>query len=191
MPRPFNPRLWNRKLHRWLALGVALPFLVVISTGILLQLKKQLDWVQPQERSTAARTPTVSFDRLLAAARGVPAAGIAEWSDVDRIDVRPAKGIVKITSTSRWELQIDIETGAVLQSAYRRSDLIESLHDGSWFHSRVKLWLFLPTAFAVLGMWVTGIYLFVLPHLARKRRRDQPGSALPRRSRDELFRERS
>lgn len=173
MARPFNPRVWNRNLHRWLALGIALPFLVVITSGILLQLKKQLDWVQPPEQSTAARAPTVSFDQLLSAARSVPAAGVDDWGDVDRIDVRPAKGLVKVTSMSRWELQIDIATGEVLQSAYRRSDLIESLHDGSWFHAKVKLWIFLPTAFGVLALWVTGIYLFVLPHLARKRRRDR------------------
>lgn len=171
MPRAFNPRLWNRKLHRWVALAVALPFLVVITTGILLQLKKQLHWVQPREHSTAARAPAVGFEELLAAARSVPQAGIDDWSDVDRVDVRPAKGIAKLTSLTRWEVQVDIATGAVLQSAYRRSDLIESLHDGSWFHSKVKLWIFLPTAFAVLALWITGIYLFVLPYLARRSRR--------------------
>lgn len=172
MARPFNPRVWNRNFHRWLALGVALPFLVIITSGILLQLKKQLGWVQPPEQSTAARAPTVSFDQLLSAARSVPAAGVSDWGDVDRVDVRPAKGMVKLTSTSRWELQIDIATGEILQSAYRRSDLIESLHDGSWFHPTVKLWIFLPTALGLLVLWVTGIYMFVLPYLARKRRRE-------------------
>ena len=171
MTRAFNPRLWNRKLHRWVALGVALPFLVVITTGILLQLKKQLDWVQPPEQSTAARAPAVTFDQLLTAARSVPAAGIDDWGDVERVDLRPAKGIAKITSMTRWELQVDIASGMVLQSAYRRSDLIESLHDGSWFHPNAKLWIFLPVGLGVLALWTTGIYLFVLPYLARRTRR--------------------
>jgi len=34
----FNPRIWNRKLHRWGSIAVALPFFVVICTGLLLQL---------------------------------------------------------------------------------------------------------------------------------------------------------
>ena len=51
--------------------------------------------------------------------------------------------------------------------AYRRSDLIESLHDGSWFHDRAKLWVFLPTAAVVLMLWGTGIYLFFLPLAVR------------------------
>ena len=49
MAPAFNPRLLSRKAHRWGAIAVALPFLVVIATGILLQLKKNWSWVQPVE----------------------------------------------------------------------------------------------------------------------------------------------
>jgi uncharacterized iron-regulated membrane protein len=89
---------------------------------------------------------------------------------VDRLDVRPGKGILKVISTSRWELQLDLGSGEVLQVAYRRSDLIEALHDGSWFHPAVKLWLFLPAGVVVLGLWITGIYLWWLPIGARRRK---------------------
>jgi hypothetical protein len=41
------------------------------------------------------------------------------------------------------------------------------MHDGSWFHEAAKLWLFLPSAIIVLGLWITGIYLFLLPFRAR------------------------
>lgn len=165
-----NPRLWNRKLHRWGAIAVALPFLVVITTGILLQLKKQLTWVQPAEHKTESTTPRITMEQLLEVARGVPHAGVREWSDVDRIDVRPGKGILKLTSNSRWELQVDLGTGALLQTAYRRSDLIESLHDGSWFHDLAKLWIFLPSGIVVLGLWITGIYLWLLPWRTKAKR---------------------
>ncbi len=163
-----NPRIWNRKLHRWGAALVALPFLVVIATGLLLQVKKQVTWVQPKEHKGTAPEPRVGFDVMLAAARAVPQAGVRGWEDIDRVDVRPGKGILKVVTTSRWEVQLDIATGAVLQTAYRRSDLIESLHDGSWFHSAVKLWVFLPTAVVVLALWVTGVYLWLLPYRARR-----------------------
>jgi uncharacterized iron-regulated membrane protein len=170
-----NPRILNRKLHRWGAIATALPFLLVIATGVLLQLKKQLPWVQPPEQRTTSTVPTVTMAQIFAAARSVPQAGIASWDDVERVDMRPSKGIAKVISHSRWELQIDLATGAVLQSAYRRSDLIEQLHDGSWFHDTAKLWVFLPSGVIVLGLWGTGLYLFVLPYLARaqKRRRER------------------
>lgn len=169
IPMP-NPRLWNRRLHRWGAAAVAIPFLLVIATGLLLQLKKQLEWVQPREQRGSAEAPALALPRVLELARAVPEAGIRGWADVDRIDVRPGKGIVKVVSHTRWELQLDAATGALLHSAYRRSDLVESLHDGSFFHPLAKLLVFLPVGVVVLGLWLTGVYLWVLPWRARRAR---------------------
>lgn len=175
----FNPRIWNRKLHRWGSIAIALPFLVVICTGLLLQLKKQLAWVQPPEQKTTFNVPTVTMEQILASARAVPEAKVASWDDIDRLDVRPGKGLVKVVTVDHWELQLHLATGALLQSTYRRSDLIESLHDGSWFHDLVKLWVFLPAAVIVLGLWITGMYLFLLPFRARaNKRRVAPASAV-------------
>jgi len=168
---PFNPRLWNRKLHRWGSIAVAVPFLVVVCTGLLLQLKKQLAWVQPPEQKTSVHVPTVSMEQILATAKSVPEAKVSSWEDIDRLDVRPGKGIVKVATVDHWELQLDLATGALLQSTYRRSDVIESLHDGSWFHDLVKLGVFLPAAVIVLGLWITGMYLFLLPFRARANKR--------------------
>lgn len=163
-----NPRVLNRRLHRWGAIAAALPFLLVIGTGILLQLKKQLPWVQPAEQKGGSASSPLSLPGILEIAATVPHAGISAWDHVDRIDVRPSKGILKVVGKNRWELQLDLATGTILQTAYRRSDLIESIHDGSFFHDKVKLFVFLPAAFVVLGLWVTGIYLWILPYLARR-----------------------
>jgi len=93
------------------------------------------------------------------------------------LDVRPDKGIVKVRAVNRWEIQIDTETAEVLQVAYRRSELLESLHDGSWFHDSAKLWVFLPSGIVVTILWITGIYLFFVPYFAKrqnkKRREDR------------------
>lgn len=165
--------LLNRKLHRWGAILTALPLLVVIGSGIFLQLKKESSWVQPPTARSGAPALTLSFDEILAAVRDDPKAReteITSWADVDRLDVRIDRGVVKVRGKNRWEVQVDTGSGAVLQVAYRRSDLIESIHDGSWFHDSVKLWIFLPTAVILLGLWVTGIYLWLLPHLAKRKR---------------------
>lgn len=164
-------RIWARKCHRWGAILVALPFLLVIVTGILLQLKKEWSWIQPPTARGQGQTPTISLDAMLHAAKSRPEAGVQGWEDVERLDIQPNRGIAKIQARSRWEVQVDLSTGEVLQVAYRRSDLIESLHDGSWFHDRVKFWVFLPTAVVVLGLWGTGIYLFFLPISVRWSRR--------------------
>ena len=164
----------NRKVHYWLSVVVAGPLLVVIGTGILLQLKKQVAWVQPPEQRGGGKTPALEFGTVLAICRDVPEAEVQTWEDIQRIDVRPSKGMMKVWAKNGWEIQIDSQTGKVLQVAYRRSDLLESIHDGSWFHDAVKYWLFLPAAIVLLVMLLTGAYLFVLPFLVRGRRKRVP-----------------
>jgi uncharacterized iron-regulated membrane protein len=170
---PINWRVTWRKAHRWGAALVAVPFLLVIVTGLLLQLKKQVAWVQPPAMKGRGTAPGVGLDAVLAAARSVPEAEIGDWADVERIDVQPGRGLAKVLSKNRWEVQVDLGTGAVLHAAYRRSDLIEALHDGSWFHDAAKVWVFLPSGAVVLGLWLTGAYLFVLPYVVRRRQRQR------------------
>jgi hypothetical protein len=165
-----RPQLLNRRIHYWLAAASALPVLVILATGVLLHLKKDAAWIQPPERRGEGTVPSITMERILEAGRGVPEAGVREWSDIRRVDLRPSIGMLKVTSKGNWEIQIDAATGRVLQSAYRRSDLIEQLHDGSWFHDAVKTWIFLPAGIALLVLWVTGIWLFLQPYLARSRR---------------------
>ena len=150
---------------------MALPFLVVIATGILLQLKKEFAWIQPPTMRGKGKAPKVDFAQLLAVATGRSESEAKGWGDVERIDVQPGRGIAKVQTKNRWEYQVDLETGETLHAAYRRSDLIEAMHDGSWFHDKAKVWIFLPSAIVVFALWVTGIYLFVLPFAARRQKR--------------------
>lgn len=165
---------FNRVTHRWGSIIVLIPTAVILFSGVILQLKKESAWIQPATKRGDAMGASLSFDRILAAAREVPEAEISDWDDIDRLDVRPNKGMLKIRGNNRWEIQLDANSGDVLQVAYRRSDLIESIHDGSFFHDRVKLWVFLPAALVLGMLWLTGIYLFFLPYYAKwKKRRKQ------------------
>lgn len=162
-----------RQSHRWSSIFIALPFLLVIVTGILLQLKKEIAWIQPPTQRGSSGAPTMSMDDLLAAAKNSKALEVEDWSDIARIDIQPKRNVAKIQANNRWEAQIDLTNGSILQTAYRRSDLIESLHDGSWFHEKAKLWFFLPVAVTVLGLWVTGIYLFALPIWVKRNKKNK------------------
>lgn len=163
----------TRKTHYWVSIVFAVPLLVVVCSGILLQLKKDWTWVQPAEAKGSGKIPTVTMEQILSAARSKPEAGVKEWDDVARIDIRPNKKLVKVTTKTDWEVQIDAGTGDVLLTAYRRSDWIEAIHDGSWFHSRAKYYVFLPTAVALLFLWVSGVYLFFYPRWVRWNRTRQ------------------
>ena len=142
-------------------------------TVILIQLKKDFEWIQPSTQSGSIQNlPSISFDQILDTAKNAKNVTIKDWSDIDRLDVRPEKGIVKVRTKNRWELQIDTNTGQVLQEAYRRSDLIETLHDGSWFNSSIKYLIFLPSGIVLLVLWLTGIYLVLLPYQKKWQKQD-------------------
>ncbi len=167
----------SRRLHRWGSVAVFLPLLCVVASGLLLQVKKQVPWVQPVEQRTPVSVPQVGWDVILAAARAMPAAGVQGWEDIERVDVRPSKGIMKVITHSRWEAQLALADGAVLQTAYRRSDLIEQLHDGSFFGDAAKLGIFLPSGLVLFGLWLTGAYLWALPYRTKRKRARMTGAA--------------
>lgn len=167
----WHTRRDTRKIHRWGAIIIALPFLIVLVSGLFLQLKKDVSWIQPESREGVSTTPSISFEEILDSARSIPQAEISSWKDINRLDVRPDKGMVKVRANNHWEIQIDTQTGDVLQVEYRRSDIIEAIHDGSWFHESAKLWIFFPTGIIVTILWITGVYMFFVPYIAKRKNR--------------------
>ena len=169
---------WSRKLHRWGSVATAVPLLIVLVTGILLLLKKEIGWIQPPTAAGPAGDPLVGFDAILAAVAAVPEAAVAGWGDIDRLDIRPDEGVAKVQCDSGYEVQVSTVTGDVLHTARRRSDLIAAIHDESWFHDLAKLWVFLPSAVIVLVLWLSGMWLWLMPHLRSKRRGPTAGAAV-------------
>jgi len=161
----------NRKVHYWASAIVAIPLLVIICSGLLLQAKKQSAWVQPTERLGTGKVPEISFDDVLERVKQVSGMHVTGWDDVNRMDVRPGRGVVKVWLHNGYEVQVDLGTGEVLQVAYRRSDLIESIHDGSFFGGDwTKLGLFLPTGVTLLLLWLGGVWMFWVPFWAKRKR---------------------
>ncbi len=172
MVKKFNWNKWTRKTHYWGSFIVLLPVSIIIVTGIFLQLKKDVVWIQPETTTgQISNDPSISFEQILDIAKTIKEAEISSWEDIDRLDVRIGRGIVKVRSNNRWEIQIDTNSGEVTQVAYRRSDLIEQIHDGSWFHDKVKLWIFLPSGIILFVLWITGFYMALLPYIVKWRKK--------------------
>ena len=167
-----------RQVHYWLSLAVLVPAGIIFFAGIFLMLKKDVAWIQPPtiQGAVSNQRPQISFEQMLETSRLIKDAQISEWSDIDRIDVRTDKGIVKVRAKSGWEIQIDSSNGQVLNTAYRRSDFIESIHDGSFFAKWVKRYIFLPTGILLIIMWGTGIYLFLLPRFKKRKPKRMPNT---------------
>lgn len=160
----------NRTVHRWAGIVTAIPVIIILVTGILLLLKKDVAWIQPPSQKGSSQELKLSFEQVLDIVSKVPNVNLKSWKDINRLDVRPKKGLIKVRGNNDWEVQLDSKTGEVLQVAERRSDFIESIHDGSYFHDSVKLGVFLPVAILLLAIWGTGLYLFLLPYMGRKKK---------------------
>jgi len=158
--------------HKWVGITAAIVLINIASTGLLLLVKKNFAWIQPPEqRGLAENSLTVSFDRILESLRQHPALEISSWEDVDRMDVRPGKGMAKIRASNHWEAQVDLTTGEVLQTAFRRSDIIESIHDGSFYAGWIHAVVMPAVAICLLFLVVSGLYLWIEPTIRKRRRR--------------------
>jgi uncharacterized iron-regulated membrane protein len=159
----------TRKLHYWISPIIFIPVVIIFSTGVLLQFKKQSNWIQPNVVITSKSKP-VMLNSYLESAKTVSEAKIYSWNDIDRIDIRPNKGIAKIRSKNNWEIQLDIESAEIYSVSFRRSDIIESVHDGSFFSDYVKFGLFFPSGILLIVLSFTGIYMFIVPILRKKKK---------------------
>lgn len=161
----------NRTIHKWGSIIIALPLLIVCVTGILLLLKKEFSFIQPPTIKGTSPVPSLSFEQILSAAQSVDSAEIYNWDDINRLDVRPTKGLIKIRSNNDVEIQIDSGSGEVLHVAIRRSDFIESIHDGTFFEKNANLWLMLPVGIISVILLFTGVILFFQPYFKKKKRK--------------------
>ena len=143
-------------------------------------LKKDIDILQPptqkgESKELAAWLPMVELATLSETALHQQYPDQKE-NIIDRLDVRPSKGIVKVLfEEGNWEVQIDGKTGEVKSIAKRYSDWIESLHDGSIISDFFKLISMNILGVGLVIMIITGLWLWYGPRRYRSLKRRQKG----------------
>ncbi len=178
-----NRRLRNfRTYHK--IIGLILALLVIISavTGIFLALKKNIDLLQPstQKGQAADLNEWMPVNELAVIGQAALQDHLrsAAPPTIDRMDVRPGKGVVKVTfEEGWWEVQVDGATGEVLSIARRHSDWIEQIHDGSIVSDGFKLVSMHTLGIGLLLMIFTGWWLWYGPRKIRQRRRRREDAA--------------
>jgi uncharacterized iron-regulated membrane protein len=85
------------------------------------------------------------------------------------LDPGPGKRVFKVRSKkNNAEMQIDATTGDILSIAKRRSDLIEALHDGSFFGDFVHTFMMPMMAAVTVYLTLTGLYMWLAPIIKRR-----------------------
>lgn len=165
--------------HKWFGIVLAILVVIVSATGLLLLLKRQSEWIQPDTRTGAAGevsdfiTLQSMFDVVWT--REHPA--FASIEDIDRVDFRPGDRVFKVRSEHDYmEMQLCAITGNVLNIAPRRSDLIESIHDGSFFARSFRTWGMPVVTIGLIFLTMSGLWIWIAPLVRRRqtrRRRQQ------------------
>jgi uncharacterized iron-regulated membrane protein len=162
-------RVW----HRYLGLAIGLLLLISALTGILLALKKDVNLIQPPTQKGVSKSLETwkSLSEIATIATTEFHQKYPEQKDntVNKMDVRPSKGIVKVLfDEGYWEVQVDGTSGEVKSIERRHSDWIEALHDGSIISDWFKLGAMNFLGFGSILMIITGAWLYFGPKKYRK-----------------------
>jgi uncharacterized iron-regulated membrane protein len=154
--------------HAHLWLGIVTTFLVLLLsvTGILLNHKRPLglmpDVPNPAPGALAASLPNAEL--AARAARAVAPAVAA--AGVDRMDVRPGDGLVKVRfdDPAVHEVTVDLVSGRVLHVGVRNDVFLEKLHTGEIFGDNGVLLSDLA-ALALVVLVISGYWLWLYPRV--------------------------
>lgn len=173
-----------RTIHSWLAIVLVIFFLILAGTGLLLGWKKHSNnTILPKTEQGVSDNPAqwLPMDTLYHIAYQTMRTKISATmeSSLQRIDIRPHKGIAKfIYNEGFWGVQLDMTTDEVLAINKRYSDIIENIHDGSvmdyWLGTdaeQIKLGYTTIMGFSLLTLSLSGLILWLGPRYIRFMRR--------------------
>ncbi len=172
----------TRKVHRITGATLFSFFFVVSITAFLLGWKKNSNGFllpQTQQGTLVSHEKFISIDSVQKIAliqfekdyKSLP-------PSIDRIDIRPENAVAKVVfDNDYYEVQVDLGIGSILQTASRRSDFVENIHDGSildvLFKTNSSVFKLIYTSImslALLLFTVSGFWLWYGPKVMRRLR---------------------
>ncbi|MDF4201444.1 PepSY domain-containing protein [Maribacter sp. SA7] len=165
-----------RKIHRITGAALFIFFFFISITGLLLGWKKHsadLILSKSYEGVSTDLKDWLPLENLHTIANMYLLDSISSElsTEIDRIDIRKNKGMVKFVYANHiWSLQIDGTTGKVLHVERRYSDVIEKIHDGSILdeylgtsNNQIKVVYTTIMGIALLVFTITGFWLWYGP----------------------------
>jgi uncharacterized iron-regulated membrane protein len=154
--------------HLWLGVIFTVALTAVSITGVLLNHKRGLGLMPDVAHEPAGEfASALPLSRLaeIAIAEVQPGAPV-DLRFVDRMDVRPRDGYVKVRmrDAASTEATVDLTDGRVLHVGPRGDVFLEKLHSGEIFGARGVL-LSDAAAIVLIVTLITGIWLWLAPKL--------------------------
>jgi hypothetical protein len=155
---------WMFYSHLWLGIATTGIVLIICVTGVLLNHKRPLGLMPdvPND-SPGALTASLPVAELAARAERAVRPEVAA-SGIDRMDLRPGDGFVKVRFDDRevHEVTVDLASGRVLHVGLRNDVFLEKLHSGEIFGDG---WTLLSdiAAIALTILVISGVWLWLYP----------------------------
>jgi uncharacterized iron-regulated membrane protein len=169
---------WYRKIHRSIGIVAAFVLLLVSITGLLLAWKKNSGGLLLANTQTGTHTQASGWLPIAALQSAAVAHLKAHHPDadttIDRMEIRPEKGVMKVSFKHHYNgIQLDLATARLLLLEQRRSDFIEHLHDGSIIDKWMggdggKLLYSTIGGLSLFTLVISGFFLWANPNRIRK-----------------------
>lgn len=183
-----------RKIHRITGLYLIVFIVIISGTGLLLGWKKHSSGfllAKSYQGTSTDLNKWLPLDSLHTNACILLRDSVSSElsAEIDRIDVRKEKGMVKFVFKHHFTaIQLDGVTGKLLHIEKRRSDFIEKLHDGSildhYFNTgneQIKLIYTSIMGLSMLLFSITGFWIWYGPKRMRNGRYQVEETMKPRR----------
>jgi uncharacterized iron-regulated membrane protein len=166
-------------VHLWLGVLSTIALISISITGILLNHKRGLGLMpEIEHQPTGEFINAISVERWAAAAlAAAPPEARPGWEPgqpvdiglIDRMDVRPRNGFVKVRLRDKasMEMTVDINSGQVIHTGRRGDVFLEKLHTGEVFGGIRFVILSDIAAIALVLTLLTGYWLWLVPKLSR------------------------
>ena len=173
-----NTRIY-RKIHKWISVPLFVFMFLIGVTGLLLGWKKTAGILPSTKKgSNIEASKWISLDIIQATAQKFAKDSLKLSTEIDRIDVRPQKGVAKIVFIEHFtDLQIDCTTGKILSISQRNSDIIEKIHDGSILdffvktkNDEIKLFYTTIVSLGLILLSFSGFWLWYNPKRIKKQK---------------------
>ncbi|WP_373496389.1 PepSY domain-containing protein [Aquiflexum sp.] len=171
-----NTRI-HRRIHKLVSITFVIFLLIIGITAILLAWKKEMKLI-PKTQTTKVENPGdwISLEQMIITGQTFMRDSIGKSDLIDRVDVRPDKGIAKIVFKKHFtEIQIDGFSGEVLSIKQRNSHLVEKIHDGSILDflmdsdsENSKIIYSTLTSLGLIFLCFTGFYLWYNPRKMKR-----------------------
>ena len=143
-----------RKYHYYLSCYAALPALVVLVSGVLLLCRHYSSTIQPKKPHGLSGVLSLNYNDI----ERIVSKNFSDQK-INKIVMRPKNGLVEVFMGGLLYAQLDGNSGDVIYSGNRYTSLLIQIHEGVFFSSIVRDFVFFPTGIILVLLWITGMQM--------------------------------